>query len=99
MKNEKRLNMYHCRECGTTVTTVDMGTAQVTPMLIFCKSPKCDQLMASMMYNVPEYLTPKYAWFGHGKNLKLKKLGEKLKESYRVKFEGKSSTKSPKSTK
>lgn len=58
-----RKNMYHCESCGHTLVTIDkdIGT---TPFMISCGGHNgCEGgTMKSMMYRVPEYLTPAYEW-------------------------------------
>jgi hypothetical protein len=60
MPKDKK-NIYECPAGHLTVTEDrDEG---VTPMFMECKRPGCNRQSASMMYNVPQFLTAEYEWY------------------------------------
>ena len=59
----ERKNLYNCKKCGNTITTIDRDKG-VTPMMLSCSAFNgcSDGMMFSFMYNVPPIIVPGYEW-------------------------------------
>ena len=62
MEDAGKVNVYICPKCKKKHVTRNRN-AGVTPFMIDCENPDCDEMARSCFYKVPQSLPPAYEWY------------------------------------